>query len=156
MFCHFAPLWVVECHTPFACGMYIHYIRMTCVCTSICMSLPFASTYANTCTNTHAHTLTSRVEGQARSGSCVTNWVLCYSNILIGAYGHGTETVPSVEHVLTLQITCHAILFVPHQSIPPSFSMCVRRCDMPKPLLIGHVMFNLCPSFYPFFHPCWN
>ena len=61
-----------------------------------------------------------------------TNWLLCYSIILIRAYGHRTEIVPSLEHVLALRITCHAILFVPRQSIPTSFSMCVRRCDMPK------------------------
>ena len=40
VFCQCAPLWVVECHTPFACGMYIHY---TCVCTSLC-------TYKSSCT----------------------------------------------------------------------------------------------------------
>ncbi len=31
--CILKQTWVVECHTPFACGMYIHY---TCVCASLC------------------------------------------------------------------------------------------------------------------------
>ena len=56
-----------------------------------------------------------------------TNRLLCYSNILIGAYGHRTGIVPSLGmYILALQITCHTVHLIPHQSIPLSFSICVR------------------------------
>ena len=125
------------------------------------------------CTHFMTDELRSRVEGQLDRTmykapdivisscayclvSCVDYWLLRFINILIGAYGHHTKIVPSLEHVLALQVTCHAILFVPHQSIPPSFSICVRWCDISKPILTGHVISNLYPSFYHFFNLCWN
>ena len=114
------------------------------------------------CSGTHFMTdeLSSRVEGQLDrtmyKAPVIVISPCAYSTTLIGAYGHRTEIVPSLEHVLALQFTCHAILFVPCQSLPPSFSICVHRCDMPKLILTGYVMSNLHPSFYPFLYPCWN